>query len=643
MDNARLFSELNAIVPSRLMGVKTALVKLFFDKGYYFDTAAALEAFYDDFTLDNIISAWAGRRVCVYGEAPLYLDGDKRASVDAVIHNQALCCKNEEPSLLGRVYESGLSAQTRRNEGATYTPEAISEYMTALLRRNISLKPGLRLIDPACGCGVFLESFYDALMELYCAEGGDDSILTIHRRLLEECIYGCDTSPEACAVARIVLAMKHRQCVISANIVCGDSLLNRPAAFGDGSFDWVMMNPPYMGHKNISESYKKRLRADYGEVYYEKADLSYCFFALATRLLRGGGYALILSGRYFAQSRFADRLRGCILADYSLRTVIDFYGLRPFKSAGVDPMILFMQKAPPVDNVFSVLKFSAQEEYTLSTPFFREKDMRQMRQSELSCDGFDFIDEEQRAAAGALEKACCHTLGEIGTFFQGVISGCDKAFVVDGGSFFDSRCIDECGVKWIKSSDIGPKGITFRDRYLLYTNGMASPDDIPYTVERLTAYRPALERRRECAAGRRRWFELQWGRRRELFEAPKIVFAYKSDRSCFIYDDSGCFFSADVYGFVPAGNYADEKCARNLAMLLSLPLYDAYFKSFAKKLGGRLYEYYPNRVEKIPVPDAGTVRKLSDPRAAEEYFGAYRSEELREPPFETDGHPGAVE
>jgi len=101
----------------------------------------------------------------------------------------------------------------------------------------------------------------------------------------------------------------------------------------------------------------------------------------------------------------------------------------------------------------------------------------------------------------------------------------------------------------------------------------------------------------------------QWGRKQEIFEESKIVFPFKSNRNKFAFDE-GSYFSADVYALRLKGNtnYSYEF----LLFLLNSNLYEFYFKTFAKKLGEDLYEYYPNNLMKLKIPTIEHFTKLTE-------------------------------
>ena len=115
-------------------------------------------------------------------------------------------------------------------------------------------------------------------------------------------------------------------------------------------------------------------------------------------------------------------------------------------------------------------------------------------------------------------------------------------------------------------------------------------------------YKERLNRRREYKNGSRLWYQLQWGRDPKLFLKDKIVYPYKSKSNRFAIDKGGNFCSADVYSFVLKEEVSDYTLAFILGVLNS-ELYEFYFKLFAKKMGSGIYDYYPNTVMDLKLPD----------------------------------------
>ena len=58
------------------------------------------------------------------------------------------------------------------------------------------------------------------------------------------------------------------------NIYCESSLKIKL----NNKFDYIIGNPPYIGHKNLDSEYKKYILKEYKQVYKGKADLYFCFY-----------------------------------------------------------------------------------------------------------------------------------------------------------------------------------------------------------------------------------------------------------------------------------------------------------------------------------------------------------------------------
>ena len=536
-----------------LFVVKSSLIKYFRQKGYYFSVSEHIPSFMENFTLNNIISAWAGYEVNIYEEESYPLSENDKMLFEQILYSPDISFDESPVTFLGEVYQLCLDSKERKENGIAYTPEDIMEYMTDIIRKDVTIDT--RLIDPACGGGYFLVGFYNSIMNLYYPMAIKDTIRQIHEKILTENIYGMDISPVACAISKITLALLHKDFFLCENIITTDSLTSTPEEYY-GSFDWVVTNPPYVGVKNMQAEYKLSLKELYPDVFYDKADISYCFFELGRELLKKDGEIVYVTSRYFSQSHFAKGLRRMILTNFTIKGIVDYYGVRPFADIGVDPMIIHLKKGYTEGNTFAVSKLTDRK---ISKEDILDKNTMAsssitVSQDELSDNGFTFLNSSQKDLIQTIEEKCTQNLDDIMQLFQGVISGCDKAFVVSSANIFKNECIDECGVKWIKGKEIGDK-INYYGQYLLYVTTDIREHEIKKTIEHLSAYKSVLESRRECKTGSRRWFDLQWARNRELFEQPKIIFPYKSSSSKFVVDEQWHFFSADIYGMVPKAEY----------------------------------------------------------------------------------------
>ncbi len=161
----------------------------------------------------------------------------------------------------------------------------------------------LKILDPACGSGAFLNQ---ALNFLIAEHQEIDNIIAdlthampkfydTDKMILENNIYGVDINEESVEIAQLSLwlrtAKKGRKLSnLSRNIKCGNSLIDDPAIAGDKAFDWnkafpkimqkggfdiVIGNPPYVSIQGIDWDLRR-----YFECTYQSANRRFDLYSL---------------------------------------------------------------------------------------------------------------------------------------------------------------------------------------------------------------------------------------------------------------------------------------------------------------------------------------------------------------------------
>src|SRR5581483_10500497 len=117
--------------------------------------------------------------------------------------------------LISAIYEEFFNEEVgkSKNQGSHYTPPALAEYV---LNRTLTpevLDTEPRVIDPACGSGIFLVEAYRRMVRHRWASSGSLPDRDELRALMRDKIAGIDLNPEAVRVAAfsLYLSMLHYQ------------------------------------------------------------------------------------------------------------------------------------------------------------------------------------------------------------------------------------------------------------------------------------------------------------------------------------------------------------------------------------------------------------------------------------------------
>ncbi len=241
---------------------------------------------------------------------------------------------------------------------------------------------GLKIIDPACGSGAFLNQTLNFLIaehklidDLIAELSGQTiRLFDTDKAILENNLFGVDINQESVEIAKLSLWLRTAQkrrtlSMLNDNIKCGNSLVddfsfNYRKAFDwktefadimrNGGFDVVIGNPPYIKEYTNRQAFEG-LHKHY--CYQGKMDLWYFFGALALEIVKKdtGLIGYIAPNNWITNSG-ASKLRNIILQRGKLLEFIDFGDFKVFDSAGIQTMIYIMQRT--TDNENYVFEYS---------------------------------------------------------------------------------------------------------------------------------------------------------------------------------------------------------------------------------------------------------------------------------------------
>lgn len=323
----------------------------------------------------------------------------------------------------------------RKKDGIFYTPEYITKYIVdntlgklchdkkeALKLTNITppLNPkkptkqeqiqkenleeyrnwllNLKILDPACGSGAFLNQALDFLIKEHESLQKDLVIMgditayyEIEKSILEHNLYGVDINEDAVEIAKLSLwlrtAHRGRELTnLSEKIKCGNSLIDDksvaenafvweeefpevfnppviPAQAGiqKKGFDVVIGNPPYVNISNLPEWQRIYFQNNF-VTCKNKADLYAFFVEKATKLLVMNGKISFIMPQTWTTTTSFEPLRKLLFEQYEINALLNL-GHGVFEDAIVQTVIFIATKnkqfngIPIFDKDFQALKY----------------------------------------------------------------------------------------------------------------------------------------------------------------------------------------------------------------------------------------------------------------------------------------------
>ena len=494
--------------------------------------------------------------------------------IDELIKNNKEEIKEIDP---GTIYEKITSVKLKKSLGQVYTPKDIVEKMINMYDFELEKdKSEFKIIDISCGSGNFLIPIIEKLSSL-----GKSPYEVVTNN-----IYGVDKDDFSVFLTKLSIILKYPELKEeNLNIIKGDILVDELKEINENEFDLIIGNPPYIGHKNISKEYKEKLYKKF-ITYKNKSDISYCFFEKSWELLKKQGKLIFITSRYFMEGKDSLEIRKFLKNNYSIIKIIDYNGYNLFKNANISPIIIKIGKDD--------LKEKFEYRYKIKDKF---RDV-EFNQNNLEDKKWIIRPENQLKVLHKLYNKTNCTLDEIIEFKQGIITGLDKAFIVKDEDIEKYSLEKSLLKKWIKNSNIRKNKIRDINNYKLIYSKDIDINKYPNTKKYLEQFKNRLGKRRECKRGIIKWYELQWPRKKELFEDEKIIFPYKAKEPIFFLDNSNYFCSADIYLGKIKGQVAFYE---NLVKYLNSNIFNFICRLELKKVGKGLYEFYPYSLKRLPL------------------------------------------
>lgn len=463
----------------------------------------------------------------------------------------------------------------KRYNYKVYTP---SEIAKSIVKKGLDLYfqgeftkeklDNLKVCDLSCGNGNLLLPLLEELIHFSKKIMGKYSYN-------HQWITGYDINKEAINLTKLKIkeVLKYYNLDGEINLIVGNGLLV------EEKFNLILGNPPYLGEKNNKEVFQKIKITDFGMKYYEgKMDYFYFFIEKAVELLEERGSFVYLTTNYWLKADSGKKLRSTLKENGNFKEII-FYDNSLFtKAKGQHNIIFSWRKENFGDNKIEIKL--PDKEFTLYNKEIYDENLKII-----------LADNETREYNKRVLEISNYKLGDLVNINQGIVSGCDKAFVFDK---YREKFKDYLK-PFYKNKDIGKYSNEKNSFWILYLD-----KDIKLNKdleEYLEEYYDELSKRREVIKGQIEWWQLQWSRDRKIFSEPKILVRQRCKTNQFSYDEGEFFGSADIY-FITT-----KRENINIFYILGFMNSTSFLQWFKYngKTKGKNYEFYSTPLKETPI------------------------------------------
>ncbi|HEX3429391.1 MAG TPA: Eco57I restriction-modification methylase domain-containing protein [Rhizomicrobium sp.] len=417
----------------------------------------------------------------------------------------------------------------------------------------------------------------------------------------------------------------------------GEWMFGLDASADEGWFDIAFANPPYIRQEKI-EGFrvnekaviaKAQLKADY-KTYAGTADIYVYFYERALRLLKPSGALAFITSNKWYRAAYGKSLREWISTNAQILKIIDFGDAPVFESIAY-PTILVATRKPrpgkpgPNETVLSLNWTPVDDEDAKeSVKRFPERFAAEafaMPQADLAPGGWQLEPQPERNLLARLRYGST-PLGEWcgARFYRGILTGFNKAFVIDGTKRAELIAADAKSADvlkpFLRGRDVKRWKLEPADLWLIFVpwhfpqqddDTISGPSTeaeaafkyrYPAVYRHLESWKSQLASRNKAETGiRYEWYALQrWGAEYwKEFAQPKIIVPAIVSRSEAAPDFAGHFSNNKTTFYIP------PSIPLALASINSSIANWFGHATFATKQGGFL-DFEPRYSSTIPIP-----------------------------------------
>lgn len=551
--------------------------------------------------------------------------------------------------------------EVKKAGGVFYTLQYIVEYIVEntigelLKGKTPNQVSKMKFVDPSCGSGSFLLGAFQYLIDwhidyyskmekppkevIYTPKDGLTRLTVKEKkRILVNNIYGVDIDSQAVEVSKLSLLLKVLEDsnkdelesqqklfqervlpYLGNNIKCGNSLIGTDIlenedldleelkkinpfdweeeiaeVFENGGFDAVIGNPPYfniqtLGAKSNQVNYIKNKY----EVYMDKSDILF-YFIEKSKYITKNKIGFIISNAFLFSDK-AKKLRNYILDNIPISKIVNFEQFSVF-NAGITTAIVFFDKLSHINVSSLSIKKKDYSKEEIVKILNNENNYYNVKFDKNSV--FALINKDIKKFNDKIDNN--HPkLGDICVVGKGMETAADKIFSFkDYPSQFSSEFIK----LRVTGKNSSKYYIDEDTDYLLYFEFIDDFKDLPKEIkEYLKQNKVVLSKRATVKNEGRNWWKYSRPMHKEYYKLPKLFCSRRNSINEFSYDDGFNFLSFSNMTVIFDTN--ELLNIKYILTLLNSKLLTFRYKFLGKQTGNGLYEYFPNGLSKLPIPN----------------------------------------
>lgn len=270
--------------------------------------------------------------------------------------------------LISNIYELFLE----NKKGVVYTPSILVNFMIDELMPLDKPKDEFKIIDPACGSGIFLVGAYKRHIQWWMIKNNlKKPSIKILKSIIKNNIFGIDEKSEAVELAKFSLSLALCDVLSpeaiwkelhfddlskNGNLISDDFFNVLSTGEYDNNFDLVIGNPPFVSELTTPKAYeieKEAFKIDKQRPKLPDNQLALLFLEQSFKLCKENHYVCMVQPSAFLYTNNTKNFRDYLFKKFSAKQIIDFAGLnttlfkRNGSGADVAVSVAFFQNVKP--------------------------------------------------------------------------------------------------------------------------------------------------------------------------------------------------------------------------------------------------------------------------------------------------------